>query len=93
MTEPKVSLKIQFLFNPDATWSRISEFEADLAEFLASKGKEAIKLRTLGTTEGEIIIEVKQQDKLDKAREGKEFTKLPDTKELEKKAKGKDGRK
>ena len=69
--ESKVSLKVQFLFDPNTTWSRLSEFESDLADFLAAFGKQAVKLKTLGTPDGEIIIEVTTMDKLDKAKDDK----------------------
>lgn len=66
--ETKVSLKIQLLFDPNIVWDRISDFEADFADFLREHGKEAVKLKTYGTAQGEIIIEVRSLDRLDKMR-------------------------
>ena len=86
-------IEYSFLFEPGInTWERGSEFEKDLSKFFDSHDLEATVVETFGGT-GRRVIHIMAKDKLDKAREDKNLTRLPDIKTLKKKAEGKDGRK
>ncbi len=59
-----VMLDYMFIFEPDATWARLSEFEQDLADFFAAYGLQVEKMDTIrGQADKQVVI-VKRLDKM-----------------------------
>ena len=76
-----VVLDYTFIFEPDSTWSRLSEFEQDLADFFAAYGLQGERMDTMRGQPDKSIMIIKRVDKM--------FTDQVAEKQLEQKAKEK----
>ncbi len=57
-----------FFFDPEHTWQHLSQFEADLGEFFASKGFEAQVVPTVDEKNSRRILFITRQQLLDTMR-------------------------
>ena len=59
-----VFIKYNFLFDPSNTWSHLSQFENDLAEFFSANGFEAEIVKGVSGQVGERILLIKRVDNM-----------------------------
>lgn len=52
-----VILQYSFMFDPSEVWNKMSEFEADFAAYLRSKGLEAQTVTPIGASQKVLIIQ------------------------------------
>lgn len=66
-----VSLKMTFIFNAGDPWSRVFDFEKDLADFLARRDFVGEMVNNINGQSGEMIVFVRQRTMEEKAMPNK----------------------
>jgi hypothetical protein len=63
MTNKRIALlEYSFLFEPDTTWQRLSDFEDDLARFFRDNGLEAEIVKTVDGQVGNRVLWIKKHE-------------------------------
>ena len=68
MASKTVILEYLFLFNPDATWAHLYEFEKSLADFFAAHGMEAEVMSTIDGARGRRVLYISKIQEIPKPK-------------------------